>query len=99
MNDIFLLNKERVLFECIHLAKSKIATALRLDEKDVEVEPIQDQDGKLQLQFKLDFGETNRYSKDRINAIIRPIYADIVNTVSERLDGIKQKFKPSTALD
>ena len=87
---IFLLNKQRVLTECLQLAKIKIAEKLGMEMSQVEVGVTRKDDRNLVPSFRLS-EQTQFGTKEEIDACIKTVWEDVKNKISERIEGLTSR--------
>lgn len=91
--DIFLLNHERVLWECLELAKLKISGILDLKTDQVEACLHMD-DGVLKPSFQLKLDDAQPLEKDRFRKVTADVWLVFVKPeLEKRLIGLRSRYR------
>jgi hypothetical protein len=85
---VILVNRERVVFECLELARLKIGRMLGILHTSVSASCSSGEKGNLQIKFEVVEGAVKDQPPEKIQSVIAGVYAEVRTRMDERFAGL-----------
>jgi hypothetical protein len=82
---VILVNKERVIFEMVELARLRISMVLGVSQSKVDARCNLDSHGKMQVQFSVDEDSLKTLPPEKVQETIKTEYQKALVRIQERL--------------